>query len=66
MKVHCNLLSDQIGANKVLIDTTTYQIDKTYEFDIDYTVLKQKIIQFDLSGDMSPDDDFEIVLRLEY
>lgn len=66
MKVHCNLLSDQIGANKVLIDTTTYRMDKTYEFDIDYTVLKQKIIQFDLSGDMIPDDDFEIVLRLEY
>ena len=66
MKVHCNLLSDQIGANKVLIDTDTYRMDKTYEFDIDYTVLKQKIIQFDLSGDMIPDDDFEIVLRLEY
>jgi hypothetical protein len=65
MKVHCNLVADQVGQNKVLFDTNTYKPDKEYVFDIDYTVLKSKVIDFDFDDPIAAKD-YEIVLRIEY
>jgi hypothetical protein len=65
MKVICDLLKDQIGAYKVLLDTDTYHADKQYEYELDYTTLKSKRATFSFTEPME-DKAFEIVLRLEY
>lgn len=65
MKVHLDLLADQINANRVLLDTETYQHNKEYCFELDQATLKSKQTQLSFT-ELEPDKHYEIVLRLEY